>query len=171
MSDEGDDGGDTGVDDTEGGPLADLDAAENPVLLFDGVCNLCNGIVRFVVRFDAAGTFRFAPLQSTVGRALLERHDVARDGGDGFDSVVLIDGDEAYRKSAAALRVARELDGPWPLLWPLVYLPERLRDRVYDLVAEHRYRVFGRTDDCQVPSPTVRERFAGRALDDVDVQE
>lgn len=145
-------------------PLAGLDTTEHPVLLFDGVCNLCNGVVRLVVRFDAAGTFRFAPLQSTVGRALLERHGL---DADDFDSFVLVEDGRAFEKSAAALRVARRLDGPWPLLWPLVYAPERLRDAGYDLVANHRYRVFGRTDECQLPPPELRERFTERALDDV----
>ena len=154
MSDEG------AVDD----PLAGVDPAEHPVLLFDGVCNLCNGVVRLVVRFDDEGVFRFAPLQSAVGRALLERH--GRDA-DEWDSFVLVDGDDAFEKSTAALRVARRLDGPWPLLWSLVYLPERLRDAAYDLVAGNRYRVFGRTDRCQLPPPELRERFADRSLEDV----
>ncbi|QLG63225.1 thiol-disulfide oxidoreductase DCC family protein [Halorarum salinum] len=153
------------ADDAVEDPLADLDASEHPVLLFDGVCNLCNGIVRFVVRFDDAGTFRFAPLQSAVGRALLERHGI--DAGE-FDSFVLVEGDEAYEKSTAALRVARGLDGPWPLFRPLLFLPERLRDATYDLVAANRYRVFGRTDECQLPPPELRERFAERALEGLD---
>ena len=139
--------------------VADL---EDPVLLFDGVCNLCNGIVRFTVRFDAAGTFRFAPLQSPVGRRLLEEHDLPTDG---FDSFVLVEDGAAYTKSTAALRVCRRLDGPFPLLYPLLALPTGLRDRVYDLVADHRYRVFGRKAECPVPEPEIRERFLERSLD------
>ena len=146
-------------------PLAGVDTSEHPVLLFDGVCNLCNGVVRHVVRFDAAGTFRFAPLQSPVGEALLERHGL---DAEAFDTFVLVDDGAAYEKSTAALRVARRLDGPWPLLWPLVFLPERLRDGVYDVVAANRYRLFGRTDECQLPPPELRERFAERALDGID---
>ena len=139
--------------------LADLDG---PILLFDGVCNLCNAAVRFVVRFDAAGRFQFAPLQSDLGQALLERHGLATAD---FDSLVLIEDGDYATKSTAALRVARRLDGPWPLLYPLVYLPERLRDRAYELVADYRYRLFGRKEECPVPDPEIRDRFAERRLD------
>jgi predicted DCC family thiol-disulfide oxidoreductase YuxK len=139
-----------------------VDGVDGPVVLFDGVCNLCNGFVRFVVRFDESGTFQFAPLQSPVGEELLRRHGHPPDE---FDSVVLVEGDGAYTRSTAALRVLRRLDGPWPLLAPLLAVPPSLRDPVYDLVARYRYRLFGRTDECQVPPPAVRERFAERALD------
>ncbi|WP_266075822.1 thiol-disulfide oxidoreductase DCC family protein [Haladaptatus caseinilyticus] len=138
------------------------DTLDTPVLLFDGVCNLCNAIVRFTVRFDESGTFRFAPLQSEIGQELLSRFDLPTDD---FDSFVLVEGDDYATRSTAALRVCRRLDGPWPLLYPFVYLPERLRDPVYDFVARHRYRVFGRKAECPVPDPEIRERFAERALD------
>lgn len=145
-------------------PAAIVDDIDGPVLLFDGVCNLCNDFVRFVVRFDHAGVFRFAPLQSAVAQELLDRHDISTDG-EAFDTVVLVEAGECYTKSTAALRVARRLDGPWPLTYPLVYVPRRLRDPVYDLVANYRYRLFGRSESCQVPPPEIRERFAERALD------
>ncbi|MFB6161773.1 MAG: thiol-disulfide oxidoreductase DCC family protein [Haloferacaceae archaeon] len=139
-----------------------VDDLKAPVLLFDGVCNLCNAFVRFVVRFDESGTFRFAPLQSPVGRELLRRHGHPTDE---FDSVVLVEDGETYTRSTAALRVCRRIDWPWPLLAPLLAVPSTLRDPVYDLVARYRYRLFGRTDECQVPPPEIRERFAERALD------
>ncbi|MFC6962644.1 thiol-disulfide oxidoreductase DCC family protein [Halocatena marina] len=138
------------------------DSVERPVILFDGVCNLCNALVRFIVRFDASGTFRFAPLQSTIGQALLDEYDLPTED---FDTFVLIEDNECYTRSTAALRVCRTLDGPWPLLYPLVYVPEMLRNPVYRVVATHRYRLFGRKDECPVPSPEIRERFAERALD------
>ncbi|QCD67117.1 DUF393 domain-containing protein [Halomicrobium sp. ZPS1] len=141
---------------------ARLDAIDGPVLLFDGVCNLCNAAVRFVVRFDAAGTFQFAPLQSEIGQALLERHDLSTET---FDSVVLIEDGEVATKSTAALRVARRLDGPWPLLYPAIALPAGVLDRAYDVVAAYRYRVFGRSEECQVPDPEIRDRFVERRLD------
>ncbi|KZN24867.1 thiol-disulfide oxidoreductase DCC [Haladaptatus sp. R4] len=140
------------------------DGPDHPVLLFDGVCNLCNAVVRFTVRFDEAGTFRFAPLQSEVGQSLLSRHDLPMDE---FDSFVLVDGENCYTRSTAALRVCRELDGPWPLLYPLIYLPEAVRDPVYDLIAKYRYRIFGRKDECPIPPPEIRERFVERSLDSV----
>jgi predicted DCC family thiol-disulfide oxidoreductase YuxK len=139
--------------------------SDGPVVLFDGVCNLCNAAVRFVVRFDAEGEFRFAPLQSDVGQALLERHGLAPET---FDSFALVEDGDHTTKSTAALRVARRLDGPFPLLYPLIYLPAGVRDRVYDFVADHRYQVFGKKDACPVPEPEIRERFATRTLSPSD---
>jgi predicted DCC family thiol-disulfide oxidoreductase YuxK len=136
-------------------------AVDRPVLLFDGVCNLCNRLVRFVVRFDAEGTFLFAQLQSPVGRALLERCGRAPES---LDTVVLVDGEDCVTKSTAALEVCRRLDGPWPLVSPLLAVPERVRDRAYEFVAAHRYRVFGRSESCQRPPSALRERFLERSL-------
>jgi predicted DCC family thiol-disulfide oxidoreductase YuxK len=138
-----------------------VDAVDRPVLLFDGVCPLCHAGLRAIVRLDAGGRLLFAPLQSEVGRELLDRQGLSRDY---FDSVVLVEDDNCYTKSAAVLRVCRYLDGPLPLLYPLVYLPGRLRDAVYDLVADYRYQVFGRRDRCSVPDKRVRERILGRSL-------
>lgn len=129
---------------------------EHPVLLFDGVCNLCNDTVRFVVEHDSAGRVSFAPLQSPVGRALLDEFGLPTDT---LDSVVLIDGDDSYRKSDAALRVARYLDGPWEAAGVFSVVPRPLRDVAYDLVADHRYRVFGRKESCPIPDAETRERF------------
>jgi predicted DCC family thiol-disulfide oxidoreductase YuxK len=152
------------VTDTESGPDPAERAAgvDGPVLLFDGVCNLCHASIRAIVRLDGAGEIRFAPLQSDVGRALLDRHGLPVDY---FDSLVFLDGGEAYTGSTAVLRVCRHLDGPLPLLYPLVYLPERFREAVYDVVAEYRYRVFGRKDRCSVPDERVRERFLDGSLE------
>jgi predicted DCC family thiol-disulfide oxidoreductase YuxK len=131
-------------------------AADHPVLLFDGVCNLCAGSVQFVVERDPAGRFRFAPLQSDVARDLLAGHDV--DPGE-LDTVVLLEDGETYTKSDAALRVARGLQGPISLLWHGRFVPRPVRDAVYDVVAAVRYDLFGRKDRCMVPSPELRERF------------
>jgi predicted DCC family thiol-disulfide oxidoreductase YuxK len=130
--------------------------APGPVLLFDGVCNLCNGAVRFVAERDPRGVFRFASLQSEAGQALLRQHGLR--AGD-FDSVVLVDGARVLTKSAAALAVAARLSGGWPALSAFRFVPRPLRDAVYDLVARHRYRVFGRTDECMIPTPELRGRF------------
>jgi predicted DCC family thiol-disulfide oxidoreductase YuxK len=142
-------------------PAAAVDDVDRPVLLFDGVCNLCHAGIRAIVRLDAEGEILFVPLQSDVGRELLDRQGLSPDY---FDSVVLVEGDSHYTKSAAALRVCRYLDGPVPLLYPLIFLPGGLRDAVYDLVAEHRYQVFGKREECSVPEPHVRERFLERSL-------
>ena len=129
---------------------------DHPILLFDGVCNLCNGSVRFVVDHDPEGTFRFAPLQSETAEDLLA--EVGFDDYD-FGTVVLVEGDEYYTKSEAALRVARDLESPWSWLWSFRVVPRVVRDWVYDVVAEYRYTVFGRQDRCMVPTPELRERF------------
>jgi len=131
-------------------------SVEHPVLLFDGVCNLCTTSVQWLIERDDERQFRFASLQSDAGQALLA--DLGLPTED-FDSVVLVEGDEYYTKSTAALRVAKRLGLPYAALYPAVAVPHFVRDRVYDLVAEHRYRVFGEHDACMVPSPDVRDRF------------
>ncbi|MFC7019594.1 MULTISPECIES: thiol-disulfide oxidoreductase DCC family protein [Haloarcula] len=139
-----------------------VDELDQPLLLFDGVCNLCNGFVRFVVQFDDAGEFLFAPLQSDVGQELSRRHGLETED---FDTVVLVEDGQVYKKSEAVLRVSRRLDGPWPLLSAFSVVPTRVSDRVYDLVAENRYRVFGKKDACPVPEPEIRDRFANRTFE------
>lgn len=129
---------------------------EGPVVLFDGVCNLCNGVVQFLIRRDPEGRFRFAPLQSEVGQNVLERFGLPTDA---LETFVLVEGDECYTKSTAALRTARHLGGAYALLYHLRYVPRPLRDAVYDLVAASRYRLFGRKDQCMVPSPEIEDRF------------
>jgi predicted DCC family thiol-disulfide oxidoreductase YuxK len=126
------------------------------VILFDGVCNLCNGFVQFVIARDPAGRFQFAALQSDSARRLLARLD----GFSGVrDSVVLVDGGRVYTRSSAVLRIARGLRFPWPLARALIVVPRPLRDWVYDLVARHRYRWFGRKDVCMMPTTEMRARF------------
>lgn len=129
---------------------------DGPVLLFDGVCNLCSGTVQFVIEHDPEGVFRFAPLQSATAERILE--DIGYGEYD-FDSFVLVEGGEYYTKSDAALRIARGLDRPWSHLWLGRFVPRVLRDAVYDVVASHRYAIFGKKDRCMVPTPEVRDRF------------
>ena len=127
-----------------------------PVILFDGVCNLCNGFVQFVIARDPGARFQFAALQSDSARRLLARVDGL---GQVHDSVVLVDRGRVYTRSSAALRIARGLPLPWSLARALIVVPRPLRDWVYDRVARHRYRWFGRKDTCMVPTPDVRARF------------
>jgi predicted DCC family thiol-disulfide oxidoreductase YuxK len=135
----------------------DEPAPDGPVLLFDGVCNLCNGVVQFLVPRDPAGRIRYAPLQSDAGRALLERAGIEQD----LDTVVLVEGDRAYTKSAAAIRVAELLGWPYRLASLGRVLPRRLRDACYDVVAANRYDWFGRMERCMVPDDDVSDRFLG----------
>ena len=126
------------------------------IVLYDGVCGFCNSSVQLIIRNDRRGRFRFAALQSEVGEALLRRHGLPTEE---LESVVLIEEGRAYRKSRAALRIARRLDGAWRAFWPLIVIPAPLADVFYDLVAKHRYRLFGKYDTCQIPSPEIRSRF------------
>jgi predicted DCC family thiol-disulfide oxidoreductase YuxK len=135
---------------------AELLPAEDPIVLYDGVCNLCNGIVQFVLPRDSGGRIRFAPLQSDPGQALLAHFGMQTNS---FDSFVLVEGEAVYTKSTAALRVARHLDRPWSLARVLLTVPRPVRDLVYDLVARYRYDVFGRKDRCRLPPGGSRDVF------------
>lgn len=126
------------------------------IVLFDGVCVLCNGSMRFVLRHERAPEFLFAAVQSCTGRQALA--ELGRPLED-WDSVVVIDGDAVYLKSDAALRLARGLKAPWRWLGALRVLPRGLRDWLYDRVARNRYRLFGRYQDCLVPDRDLRRRY------------
>src|SRR3954469_6844674 len=130
--------------------------APHAVVLFDGVCNLCNGFVRFVIPRDPRGHIRFAALQSEAARRLMVEAGVTPGGA---DSVVLVEGRRAFVRSDAALRIARQLRFPWPILYGLVIIPRLLRDWVYDIVARNRFRWFVRRGGCMVPGPDTQDRF------------
>lgn len=134
-----------------------VDPSEHPILLFDGVCNLCAGAVRFAITRDREARLRFASLQSPEGQELLRRHGYEPGT---LETVVLIDAAGAHDRSTAALRLLRQLPAPWRWLGPtLLVLPRPLRDAVYGFVARHRYGWFGRRDACLVPTPELRARF------------
>jgi predicted DCC family thiol-disulfide oxidoreductase YuxK len=124
------------------------------VLLFDGVCTLCNGFVQFVIRRDPADRFQFATLQSDAARRLLQAAPQPLP-----DTLVLVENGRVFLRSTAALRVVRSLRFPWPLAFVLVVVPRPLRDWVYDILARNRYRWFGRRDVCMLPTPELRARF------------
>lgn len=129
---------------------------EHAVVLFDGVCNLCNGFIRFVIPRDPRGYFRFAPLSSAAAaRAMADAGVTAGEA----DSILLIENRRAFLRSAAALRIARRLRFPWPLAYGLMIVPRPFRDWGYDVVARNRFRWFGRRDVCMVPGPETRDRF------------
>ena len=130
--------------------------AERPVILFDGVCNLCTASVRFVIARDRRKLFRFASLQSPVAERLLGAEAQPRDS---LESVVLVADGRIHRKSTAALLTARRLDGLWPLLAVFLAVPRPLRDAVYDWIGRRRYRWFGRRDVCWLPDADLAERF------------
>lgn len=128
------------------------------VVLFDGVCNFCNGAVNFIIDRDRTGRFRFAPLQSEAAAALLKQHGRELPAGDP-DTLILVEEGRIYERSTAALRIARGLRMPWPLFYALIVVPRPLRDLFYRLFARYRYRLFGRSDACRMPTPELRARF------------
>jgi predicted DCC family thiol-disulfide oxidoreductase YuxK len=130
----------------------------NPIVLFDGVCNLCSGSVQFILRRDPGARFRFASLQSPAGQELLARFGI---DGQGIDSVIVIEGDRWFKESDAALRIARHLGGLWRLLTVFRLIPRPLRDRLYRFIARNRYRWFGKQETCWLPTPELRGRFLG----------
>ncbi len=139
-------------------PAPGAQAAEVTLVLFDGVCNLCNGAVQFLLRRDREGRLRFAALQSAAGRAVLRERGLAADD---LATIVVLERGRVRLRSDAALLLARRLPFPWPLLAIFVVCPRPLRDALYDWVARHRYRWFGRTATCMLPGP----ENAGRFLD------
>lgn len=125
-------------------------------ILFDGVCNLCNGFVQFVIARDPAARFRFASLQSAAAARLLRDAGVTASLP---DSIVLVEPGGVYVRSAAALRILRRLRFPWPLAFACIVVPPFIRDRVYDYIAVRRYRWFGRRETCMIPTPDLERRF------------
>lgn len=129
---------------------------ESPIVLFDGVCNLCNGFVQFLVPRDTDERLYFASLQSDVGQELLATHGLPTDE---LESVVLVEGEECYVKSAAVIRIASIIGGIYTLLAPFRFVPRPIRDWVYELVAANRYRLFGKKEQCLMPTGDVQQRF------------
>lgn len=130
--------------------------SDHPVILFDGVCNFCNGVVNFTIRQDKKGVFRFAALQSPAGQQLLKQYGLPTHA---FDSFILIDKGKAYKSSTAGLKLYSGL--PWYWRWTQVFwvVPRFLRDAVYNTIARNRYKWFGRQEQCMVPTQELRNRF------------
>lgn len=125
-------------------------------ILFDGVCNLCNAAVQFVLRNDTKKIFRFASLQSEFGQSILVKYNLNTTT---LSSLVLLDGDRVYTKSTGALRIARKLRFPFNLLYSFIIVPPFIRNAVYNYVAKNRYKWFGKEETCWVPTPELTERF------------
>ena len=127
------------------------------IVLFDGVCNFCNGAVNWIIAHDPEGRFKFAPLQSEYGEQVKAKFRI----GDDVDSIILIEDGRAFLHSSAALRVARGLGGIWSLGYVGIIIPRPVRDWFYRWFARNRYRWFGKQDKCMMPTPEVRSRFVG----------
>lgn len=131
-------------------------SSRGPVVFFDGVCNLCNGFIQFLVRHDRQRNFRYSPLQSTAGARLLQGYPVDTER---LDSIVLLHNGNIYERSEAFLRICKELGGRYRLLWVFRVLPLSLRDALYNLIARYRYRIWGEKDHCMIPTPELMDRF------------
>jgi predicted DCC family thiol-disulfide oxidoreductase YuxK len=126
------------------------------IILFDGVCNLCNTSVQFVIQRDTSGKFNYAALQSVAGQKLLKENNLPANE---FYSIILIKNGEVFQRSRAALEIARELSGLWPLLYVFVIVPPFIRNGIYNWIAKNRYRWFGRKEECMIPTPELKSRF------------
>ncbi|MBX2939137.1 MAG: thiol-disulfide oxidoreductase DCC family protein [Ferruginibacter sp.] len=132
-----------------------MTANDGPVILFDGVCNLCSGAVQFIIRRDPAARYRFASLQSASAQSLLKKFSIP----DELKTFILIENHKVYKRSTAALRVARHLKGAWPLMYAFIIVPPFIRDGVYNIIGRYRYSWFGKKDQCMMPTPSIQSRF------------
>ena len=130
--------------------------SKHKVILFDGVCNLCNSFVNFVIRNDKKEVFKFAPIQSDFGEIALKKHRI---NSKDTDSIILIDNDNYYIKSSAALYIAKNLSGAYPLLFCFMLVPKFMRNWVYDFVAKNRYKWYGKKESCMIPTPELIDKF------------
>jgi predicted DCC family thiol-disulfide oxidoreductase YuxK len=126
------------------------------MIYFDGVCNLCSGVVQFILKHDRREKFRFASLQGESGQALLAHHKFPQYH---FDSFILEEGSEIYTRSTAALKAAKVLGMPWSLLYVFIIVPPFIRDGVYDLISRNRYTWFGKKENCWLPQTRWEKRF------------
>jgi predicted DCC family thiol-disulfide oxidoreductase YuxK len=129
---------------------------DHPIVIFDGVCALCNASVRLVIKNDSKSRFRFSTAQSRHAQELLKTFDTYKPGN---DTLLLIENNRLYAASTAALRIARKMDGLWPVFYFFMVIPRPVRDFVYKLIAKNRYRLFGKYDHCMIPDKHTEYRF------------
>ena len=126
------------------------------IVLFDGVCHLCDGAVHFIIKREKSAVLYFAPLQSKIGRDLLLRHGYPESY---LDGLVLIENNRPYDRSSACLRIAGKLKFPWNLFFLCLVIPKPIRDVLYSIIARYRYRFFGKKEVCSIPSTEDRQHF------------
>ena len=126
------------------------------IILFDGVCNLCNTLVNFIIKHDKKAYFKFASLQSDAAKEILLQYNSKKIN---LDSIILIENNAVYEKSTAALKISKNLTGGFKLLYALIIIPKFIRDWVYYFIAENRYKWFGKKESCMIPSPEIKSRF------------
>jgi predicted DCC family thiol-disulfide oxidoreductase YuxK len=136
--------------------MIDLPENKQPIILFDGVCNLCNGAVQYVIKHDAQKQFQFASLQSNFGQQVLAKHNLSNAD---FSSFILLKNGKIYLKSTAALLVAKQLKGAVSWLYLFRVVPTFIRNGVYNIIAKNRYKWFGKQDACWLPTTELKARF------------
>lgn len=129
---------------------------QQSIILFDGVCNLCNAAVQFVIKRDKHNQFVFASLQSEEGEKILADTNFA---GNKMNSFLLVEQGKIYDRSTGALKVCKKLTGLWPILYGFIIVPKFIRDRVYGFIAKHRYKWFGKKDECMISTPDLQAKF------------
>ena len=135
---------------------SDNNISSNAIILFDGVCNLCNGAVQYFIKRDKKKILKYASLQSESGQALLKKYDLPLTQ---FNSFVFIYDGKVYLRSSAALRAAKLLSGPVSWLYGFIIVPRFIRDGVYNMIAKNRYKWFGKQESCMIPTPELKSRF------------
>lgn len=129
---------------------------EHDIVIFDGVCNFCDSSVQFILKHDNNDRYRFVPFQQPTGEALLKKYGIDPAT---IDSIVLIEQQQAFKKSTAILKITRRMSGLWPLMYAFIIVPKFLRDPIYEWIGRNRYRWFGKKEACMIPSPDVRAKF------------
>jgi predicted DCC family thiol-disulfide oxidoreductase YuxK len=129
---------------------------DQPIILFDGVCNLCNSAVQFVIKHDPDSKFLFTALQSDAGQKLLKEFSIPLDN---FNSFILLQNNTVYTQSTAALKIVKQLSGGWKLLYGFMIVPAFIRNAMYKLIANNRYKWFGKQEACMLPTPALQARF------------
>ncbi|MBT30890.1 MAG: thiol-disulfide oxidoreductase [Thalassobius sp.] len=132
-----------------------MDKPSYSIILFDGVCNLCNGSVNFIIDHDKKNRFKFTSLQSEKGQELLKKHNLNLE----LESIILVENEKTYQKSDAALRISKKLNFPIPLLYVAIIIPRLIRDQIYNYIAKNRYKWFGKSDSCRMPTPELKAKF------------
>lgn len=128
----------------------------HPVILFDGICNLCSGAVQFIIKHDPKKHFRFASLQSKFGEEVMKHFGLPVNQ---FNSFILLENGKIYTRSTAALKVAKKLKGAWSLAYGFIIIPYFIRDAVYNLIARNRYKWFGKKEECWIPTSELKSLF------------
>lgn len=133
-----------------------MEKKDQPLIIFDGECNLCEFSIKFIIKNDRQARFKFVSAQSDKGKVLQRLHgiDTFKDG-----SVILLKNDRVYVKSDAAVEIAKDLEGPWRLLHVVKFIPKSARDLVYSIISKNRYRWFGRKNQCLLPDKDLKDRF------------